>query len=281
MYRYPTNLNKMPDASTQTTKGKKIFLLPKKKGFGETTIQLCWSCDECHKDQYPEEYEECNTCGKNIDDDDDDKKCGEGCPEYDEGWKETHPEEEDDPAGWTCKNQDCSAVKTDEYDKKCQICDGYFMDDGLNDILFIDEEPNRKHTQKKGTGCHLCGYADEGVVRLKKTGEYICQDACPDSDDEDEEKCCKCGTDEEVHSCWECDQYFCIECDGNEMATYGKEYHTYCEDCGEKVEERESPPMTEKEEERRQIMSDFKRVAEERIKEQFGSLSGFKVSCNF
>ena len=258
----------MPDASTQTTKGKKIFLLPKKKGFGETTIQLCWSCDlcpathrtyrdalddyeltcdECHKDEYPEEYK----------------------------------------VGFLCKNQDCSAVKTDEYNERCQICDGYFMDDGLNDILFIDEEPNRKHTQKKGTGCHLCGYADEGVVRLKKTGEYICQDACPDSDDEDEEKCCKCGTDEEVHSCWECDQYFCIECDGNEMATYGKEYHTYCEDCGEKVEERESPPMTEKEavakkeEERRQIMSDFKRVAEERIKEQFGSLSGFKVSCNF
>jgi hypothetical protein len=262
MYRYPTNLNKMPDASTQTTKGKKIFLLPKKKGFGETTIQLCWSCDlcpathrtyrdalddyeltcdECHKDEYPEEYK----------------------------------------VGFLCKNQDCSAVKTDEYNERCQICDGYFMDDGLNDILFIDEEPNRKHTQKKGTGCHLCGYADEGVVRLKKTGEYICQDACPDSDDEDEEKCCKCGTDEEVHSCWECDQYFCIECDGNEMATYGKECHTYCEDCGEKVEERESPPMTEKEEERRQIMSDFKRVAEERIKEQFGSLSGFKVSCNF
>ena len=39
-----------------------------------------------------EDYEEekCNTCGKNIDDDDDDKKCGEGCPEYDSGWKETH-----------------------------------------------------------------------------------------------------------------------------------------------------------------------------------------------
>ena len=119
----------MPDASTQTTKGKNIFLLPKKKSFGEATVQLCWSCDtrpsthrtyrdalddyeltcdECHKDQYPEEYEEeekCNTCGKNIDDDDDDKKCGEGCPEYDEGWKETHPEEEEDER--YCDNDDC------------------------------------------------------------------------------------------------------------------------------------------------------------------------------
>jgi hypothetical protein len=57
------------------------------------------------------------------------------------------------------------------------------------------------------------------------------------SDEENEEKCCICGTDEEVHSCWECDRYICIDCDGNEMATYGEECHTYCEDCGEKVEE--------------------------------------------
>ena len=39
-----------------------------------------------------DEEEKCNTCGKNIDDDDDTKKCGEGCPEYDEGWKKTHEE---------------------------------------------------------------------------------------------------------------------------------------------------------------------------------------------
>ena len=39
-----------------------------------------------------DEEEKCNTCGKNIDDDDDTKKCGEGCPEYDEGWH-TAPEE--------------------------------------------------------------------------------------------------------------------------------------------------------------------------------------------
>ena len=250
MYRYPTNLNKMPDASTQTTKGKNIFLLPKKKGFGEATVQLCWSCDtrpsthrtyrdalddyeltcdECHKDEYPEEYK----------------------------------------VGFLCKNQDCSAVKTDEYNERCQICDGYFMDDGLNDILFIDEEPNRKHTQKKGTGCHLCGYGDEGVVRLKKTGEYICQDACPDSDDDD-------SSDEEE------DERYCDNDDcpyggyiyDEELEKYtGKEYK--CIGC------KTGKGLQEKEEERRQIMSDFKRVAEERVKEQFGSLSGFKVSCNF
>ena len=201
MYRYPTNLNKskMPDASTQTTKGKNIFLLPKKKGFGEAEIHRTYhddlgdyelTCDECHKDQYPEEYEE----------------------------------------QVLCKNQDCSAVKTDEYDKKCQICDGYFMDDGLNDILFIEESPNEKHGS-----CHLCG-CDKNIVRMKKTGEYLCENGCDDSsDEENEEICCKCGTDEEVNQCWECDRYICIDCDSNEMACYGEEDHTYCQLCGEAV----------------------------------------------
>ena len=70
----------MPDASTQTTKGKNIFLLPKKfVKVEEWEKQICWNCndcpathrtyrddldgyeflcDECHKDEYPEEYED-------------------------------------------------------------------------------------------------------------------------------------------------------------------------------------------------------------------------------
>jgi hypothetical protein len=33
----------------------------------------------------------CKTCGKYLDHEDDELQCGEGCPEYDAGWKETHP----------------------------------------------------------------------------------------------------------------------------------------------------------------------------------------------
>ena len=41
-----------------------------------------------------------------------------------------------------CKNTDCAAVRDDEFSEPCNICDGYFKDDGLNDILFTEEEPN-------------------------------------------------------------------------------------------------------------------------------------------
>ena len=57
---------------------------------------------------------------------------------------------------------------------------------------------------------------------------------------DDEEKCSKCGEcNDDVMQCWKCDILLCVDCDENEMATYGKEYHTYCYECGEKVEEEE------------------------------------------
>ena len=70
----------MPDASTQTTKGKNIFLLPKKfVKVEEWEKQICWNCndcpathrtyrdafedyellcDECYDDEYPESEDE-------------------------------------------------------------------------------------------------------------------------------------------------------------------------------------------------------------------------------
>lgn len=46
-----------------------------------------------------EEYDEeeiCEECGKRlVEGDDDDDICSAGCPAYDAGWAETHPEEED------------------------------------------------------------------------------------------------------------------------------------------------------------------------------------------
>ena len=44
-----------------------------------------------------------------------------------------------------CKNEDCSIEKDDEYTEKCSICPGYDKEDGLNDILFIEEEPNNRN----------------------------------------------------------------------------------------------------------------------------------------
>ena len=52
-----------------------------------------------------------------------------------------------------------------------------------------------------------------------------------ESDDEYEEICCKCKTDEDVFQCMECDKYFCALCDPNEMATYGDDYVTMCHRC--------------------------------------------------
>ena len=80
-----------------------------------------------------------------------------------------------------CKNTDCVAELDDENIEKCNICDGYYKDDGLNDILFIEEEPNNT----KGT-CDLCKNTDN-IVQMKNTGQYICQNACDEEEDEQEE----------------------------------------------------------------------------------------------
>tara|TARA_R110002020_G_scaffold319851_1_gene535899 strand:- start:638 stop:940 length:303 start_codon:yes stop_codon:yes gene_type:complete len=49
----------------------------------------------------------------------------------------------------------------------------------------------------------------------------------------EEEICSKCHTDEDVEQCMECDKYFCIDCDPNEMATYGQGHScsTMCQPC--------------------------------------------------
>ena len=80
-----------------------------------------------------------------------------------------------------CKNTDCQSKKDDDNDYgNCSLCDGYYIDDGLNDILFIEEHPNNR----TGT-CDLCKKTIN-IVQLKSTGQYICQNAC-DEDDEDDE----------------------------------------------------------------------------------------------
>jgi hypothetical protein len=59
---------------------------------------------------------------------------------------------------------------------KCTLCDGYFNDDGLGDILFIEEEPHNKTAQ-----CDLCG-KDNDIVQMKGTGQFLCGNACDEED---------------------------------------------------------------------------------------------------
>ena len=93
-----------------------------------------------------------------------------------------------------CENMDCERYPPDwdfEEDtedtyqegqwKKCCLCAGYFDDDGLGDILFVQEEPNNQ----EDVACQLCG-KDKNIVQMKGTGEYICEAAC-DEEEEDEE----------------------------------------------------------------------------------------------
>ena len=80
-----------------------------------------------------------------------------------------------------CKNTNCSENRTEDYTEKCRICDGYFIDDGLNDILFIEEKPNnKKHS------CDLCK-KEKNIVQMKSNGQYICSNACDESEEEQSE----------------------------------------------------------------------------------------------
>ena len=94
-----------------------------------------------------------------------------------------------------CENMDCERFPPDWDDeedtedtyqegqwKKCCLCDGYFDDDGMGDILFVQEEPNNQEAC-----CDLCG-KENNIVQMKGSGQYLCEAACDeDEEDEDEE----------------------------------------------------------------------------------------------
>ena len=79
-----------------------------------------------------------------------------------------------------CKNTDCVLVPPQDGQwKKCNLCVGYFNDDGMNDVLYIEEKPNNR----KGC-CGLCGKT-KGIVQMKDTKQYICEVGCDESEEED------------------------------------------------------------------------------------------------
>jgi len=85
--------------------------------------------------------------------------------------------------------------------------------------------PDASTQTRRGKKIHL--------IKPKPQEEPKCDDS---DDDEEEDICYKCKTDEEpVYQCMECDKYLCVECDPNEMATYGEGHScsTMCEPCGE------------------------------------------------
>jgi len=55
---------------------------------------------------------------------------------------------------------------------------------------------------------------------------------------EQNQLCAECHCDEDVEECYECGKLLCIDCDENEMATYGEghECHTMCTACGLEAE---------------------------------------------
>jgi hypothetical protein len=94
-----------------------------------------------------------------------------------------------------CENMDCERYPPDwdfEEDteetyqqgqwKKCCLCDGYFDDDGMGDILYVQEEPNNQEVE-----CSLCGKTED-IVQMKGCGQYLCGNACDEEDSVQEEE---------------------------------------------------------------------------------------------
>ena len=84
------------------------------------------------------------------------------------------------PPDWDSEEDTEETYQEDQW-KKCCLCDGYFNDDGMGDILYVQEEPNNQEAE-----CSLCGKSDD-VVQMKGCGQYLCGNACDESDEDKEE----------------------------------------------------------------------------------------------
>jgi hypothetical protein len=80
------------------------------------------------------------------------------------------------PPDWDFKKNTEENYQAGQW-QKCSLCIGYFNDDGMCDILFIEEEPNNQKAE-----CDLCGKTED-IVQMKGNGQYLCGNAC-DEDDE-------------------------------------------------------------------------------------------------
>ena len=84
------------------------------------------------------------------------------------------------PPDWDAKRDTEETYQEDPW-LKCNQCDGYYNNDAMGDILYVQEEPNNQEAE-----CSLCGKSDD-VVQMKGCGQYLCGDGCDEDTDEDEE----------------------------------------------------------------------------------------------
>ena len=75
------------------------------------------------------------------------------------------------PPDWDFEEDTEETYQEDQW-KKCNKCDGYYNDDGLGDILFVQEEPNNQEAE-----CDLCGKTED-IVQMKGCGQYLCGNGC-------------------------------------------------------------------------------------------------------
>ena len=86
------------------------------------------------------------------------------------------------PPDWDFEGGDTEETYQEDQWKKCNKCDGYYNDDGLGDILFVQEDPNNEEAE-----CDLCGKTED-IVQMKGTGQYLCGNACDEEEEEEEEE---------------------------------------------------------------------------------------------
>ena len=85
------------------------------------------------------------------------------------------------PPDWDFKKDTEETYQGDPW-LKCNQCDGYYNNDAGGDILYVQEEPNNQEAE-----CDLCGKTKD-IVQMKGTGQYLCGNACDESDEEEEEE---------------------------------------------------------------------------------------------
>jgi len=85
------------------------------------------------------------------------------------------------PPDWDFEEDTEETYQEDQW-KKCGQCVGYYNDDGMCDILFVQEEPNNQEAE-----CDLCGKTED-IVQMKGSGQYLCGNACDESDDEEDDE---------------------------------------------------------------------------------------------
>jgi hypothetical protein len=102
------------------------------------------------------------------------------------------------PPDWD-EEEDTEETYQEDQWQKCNQCDGYFNDDGMGDILYVQEEPNNQEAE-----CDLCGKTED-IVQMKGTGQYLCGNACDEEEsEEDEEESEEPSCNEDKQKCETC-----------------------------------------------------------------------------